>query len=93
VIFKVCTKRNLDATLGSAGGGLMSEIDDALIEAVALAIFKADQAFECIEGERLPDRHFKVAISLYRAMAHAAIDAANGFRANSPGPQNSKAAR
>ena len=59
----------------------MSEIDDELVEAVALAIFKTDQALERIGGERLPDRHYKVAISLYRAMAHAAIVALDNYRA------------
>lgn len=52
-------------------------ITDEKIEAVALAIFKAEQDFTVYEGDRLPDRHFKVAISLYLAMARAAIKACN----------------
>jgi len=46
---------------------------DETVEAVARAIFKAQQDFDVFDGDRLPDRHFKVAISLYRVMADAAI--------------------
>jgi hypothetical protein len=55
-------------------------IPEETIEVVARAIFEADQSFERIAGERLPDRHFKVAISLYRAMAQAAITALDNSR-------------
>lgn len=55
--------------------------DEQMIDAVALAIFRADQAFDRIDGVRLPDRHFKIAICLYRAMASAAITAVDARRA------------
>jgi hypothetical protein len=50
-------------------------ITDERIEAVALAIFKAEQELTADDGDKLPDRHFKVAIIVYRAMARAAIKA------------------
>lgn len=44
-------------------------VDDELIEVVAFAIFKDDQALKRFKGERLPDRNFKVALGHFCAMA------------------------
>jgi hypothetical protein len=52
-----------------------SQPSDELVRAVALGIFKAQQAFEADQGQDLPDRHFKVAIVLYLAMAQGALAA------------------
>ena len=49
-----------------------SGTDDRL-DAVALAMFRAEQDITAVDGDKLPDRHYKVAISRYRGMASAAI--------------------
>lgn len=48
--------------------------DDPRVEAVARAIFEADRDFY---DAKIPERHFKVAIALYQAMARAALAAAD----------------
>ena len=53
-------------------GSAQSGTDDKL-DAVALAMFRAEQDITAVDGDKLPDRHFKVAISRYRGMASAAI--------------------
>ena len=59
---------------------------------LAHAIFKAQQAFEQDEGnEPLPDRHFKVAVVLYLAMANGALDHLRGT--NGTSEMESSAAR
>ena len=47
---------------------------DDILDRVALGIFEAESDFHVIDGAApLPDRHFKVAIALYRCMAREAI--------------------
>jgi hypothetical protein len=48
--------------------------DDDVKYAVAQAIFKVDQDYADAQQNPLPDRHFKVAISLYLAQAQGALD-------------------
>ncbi len=55
--------------------------DEALVQKVARALFDAENVWrdmqQGLQGERLPERHFKVAIGEYLMKANAVLDAIN----------------
>ena len=70
------TAARLSAQMISGGVNLST---DERVEAVALAMFRIEQEITAVDGDKLPDRHFKVAISRYLGMATAAITTLAGM--------------
>ena len=66
----------LSAQLINDGANLWG---DERVEAVARAMFRIEQEITAVDGDKLPDRHFKVAISRYLGMATAAITTLAGM--------------
>jgi hypothetical protein len=65
---------------------MKDNVDDALVDRVARAIFKGQQEFWSYDAEHaLPDRHFKVAITEYLSMARRAVDAVREWDAAQQG--------
>lgn len=59
------------------------------VERIAFAIFDAHRNFHAVEDQTpVSDRHFKVSIGLYRAMATAAIAAMEAWRPIEEAPRD-----